>query len=209
MKKHNMLKLVYIVIGIYKYSNLDTKQCYNYLGKLGGKMEQKLPIVTIEFADLGIVKLELFLDTPNSTNNFISLANSGFYDGLSMHRIIPDFVAQGGCPDGTGMGGPGYTIDGEFPSNGFENNHPHDRGTIAWARSMARNSAGSQFYITLADTHFLNEDYAAFGRVVDGIEILDSLNQLGTGSGTPKQPVTIKSITVDTHGVTYPQPIHV
>ncbi len=172
-------------------------------------MEQKLPIATIEFEGLGTVKLELFLDTPNSTYNFISLATKGYYDGLSMHRIIPDFVAQGGCPDGTGMGGPGYTIDGEFPSNGFANPHPHNRGAIAWARSMARNSAGSQFYITLADTHFLNEDYAVFGNTIEGLEVLDALNALGTGRGTPTQPVTIKSVTVDTFGETYPEPTHV
>lgn len=172
-------------------------------------MENKLPNATIEFENLGEVKLELFLDTPNSTNNFISLASSGFYDGLTMHRIIPDFVAQGGCPNGTGMGGPGYSIDGEFKSNGFDNPHPHDRGTISWARSMARNSAGSQFYITLADTHFLNDDYAAFGRVISGLEILDKLNELGTQSGTPLAPVQIKKVTIDTHGVTYPDPIRV
>lgn len=171
-------------------------------------MENKLPIATIEFEELGTVQLELFLDTPNSTNNFISLASKGYYDGLSMHRIIPDFVAQGGCPDGTGMGGPGYNIDGEFASNGFNNPHPHDRGSIAWARSMARNSAGSQFYITLADTHFLNEDYAVFGQVTSGLEVLDSLNELGTGRGTPKKTVTIKRVTIDTHGVDYPEPTH-
>ncbi|WOO87819.1 peptidylprolyl isomerase [Mollicutes bacterium LVI A0039] len=172
-------------------------------------MEKKLPIATIEFEQLGTVKLELFLDTPNSTNNFISLASKGYYDGLSMHRIIPDFVAQGGCPNGTGMGGPGYTIDGEFPSNGFDNPHPHDRGVIAWARSMARNSAGSQFYITLGDTHFLNADYAVFGQVVEGLEVLDELNKLGTGGGTPIKPVTIKCVTIDTHGEVYPEPMRV
>ncbi len=172
-------------------------------------MEKKLPTAIIQFEKLGNVQLELFLDTPNSTRNFISLASKGFYDGLSMHRIINDFVAQGGCPQGSGMGGPGYNIDGEFPSNGFANPHPHDRGVIAWARSMARNSAGSQFYITLADVHFLNEDYAVFGQVVDGFDVLDKLNALGTKSGTPKGAVIIEKITIDTHGESFEDPIHV
>ncbi len=171
-------------------------------------MEQKLPRVTINFKEIGSVDIQLFLDTPNSTYNFISLANKKFYNGLTMHRIINDFVAQGGCPDGTGMGGPGYSIDGEFKSNGFNNEHEHKRGVIAWARSMARNSAGSQFYITLADVDFLNEDYAVFGQVIDGLEVLDKLNELGTTSGKPKTEVIIESVIVDTHGIEYPQPNH-
>ncbi len=171
-------------------------------------MEKKQPIATIEFEGLGVVKLELFLDTPTSTNNFISLATKGFYDGLSMHRIIPGFVAQGGCPLGTGTGNPGYSIDGEFPSNGFANPHPHNRGAIAWARSMARNSAGSQFYIALDDVHFLNEDYAVFGQLIEGDEVLDKLAELGTQGGNPLANVTIKSVTVDTFGETYPEPEH-
>lgn len=172
-------------------------------------MEQKLPIATIEFEEVGAVKLELFLDTPNSTNNFISLANKGFYNGLTLHRIVTDFVAQGGCPQGIGTGGPGYTIDGEFASNGFENNHPHDRGVISWARSQARNSAGSQFFLTLGDAHFLDGDYAAFGKVIEGDAILDVLNSFGTGRGTPTKTIVIKSVSVDTHGVEYPEPVHV
>lgn len=169
----------------------------------------KNPIAIVTIKDLGSIKLELFLDTPNSTSNFISLAESNFYDGLSMHRIIPDFVAQGGCPNGTGMGGPGYNIDGEFPSNNFVNPHSHVRGSIAWARSQARNSAGSQFYITLGDTTFLDQDYAVFGGILDGSEVLDKLNALGTGGGTPTQNVTIESVVIDRNGCEIPELVKV
>lgn len=155
------------------------------------------------------IKVELFLDVPNSTANFISLAQSGFYNGLSMHRIIPGFVAQGGCPEGTGTGGPGYSIDGEFKSNGFNNPHSHDKGAIAWARSMARNSAGSQFYLSLDDTKFLDDDYAVFGKVTNGIEVLDQLAILGSESGTPTSDVTIESITIETNGFDIPELIKV
>lgn len=159
----------------------------------------KNPIVTIKF-NIGEMKFELFRDTPNSTNNFISLASEGFYDGLTMHRIIPSFVAQGGCPEGTGTGGPGYAIDGEFKSNGFNNPHSHNRGAIAWARSMARNSAGSQFYITLDSTPHLDGDYAVFGRAIEGLEVLDLFDEIGTGNGRPKKNVVIESVTVDLQG---------
>lgn len=154
-------------------------------------------IATIEIENIGSIKVELFPDTVNSTNNFISLANDKYYDGLSMHRIIPGFVAQGGCPLGTGTGGPGYNIDGEFKSNGFDNPHSHIKGAVAWARSMARNSAGSQFYITLDEVPHLDADYAVFGQVVDGMDVLDKLNALGTNRGTPKEAVKIKTITIE------------
>ncbi|MFV0424682.1 MAG: peptidylprolyl isomerase [Bacilli bacterium] len=157
------------------------------------------PVVTIKFS-IGEMKFELFRDVPNSTNNFISLVNEGFYDGLKMHRIITGFVAQGGCPQGSGMGGPGYSIDGEFASNGFNNPHSHKRGAIAWARSMARNSAGSQFYITLENTPHLDGDYAVFGRAIDGLEVLDLFDEYGTGNGTPKKEVIIENISVDLRG---------
>ncbi len=156
----------------------------------------KNPVVTIKL-NIGEMKFELFRDVVNSTANFVSLAQSGFYNGLKMHRIIPGFVAQGGCPDGTGMGGPGYAIDGEFKSNGFDNNHLHNRGVIAWARSMARNSAGSQFYITLEPTPHLDGDYAVFGRAIDGLEVLDMLDEYGSNNGTPKKDVVIESVVVE------------
>lgn len=159
----------------------------------------KNPTVTIKF-NIGEMKFELFRDVPNSTSNFVSLASEGFYDGLSMHRVIPGFVAQGGCPLGTGTGGPGYAIDGEFKSNGFDNQHSHNRGALAWARSMARNSAGCQFYITLDATPHLDNDYAVFGRVIDGLEILDIFDEFGTNNGRPKKDITIESVVVDLHG---------
>ncbi len=155
------------------------------------------PIATITIEGFGEMTYELFLDTPNSTANFVSLANQKFYDGLKLHRIIPDFVAQGGCPQGIGTGGPGYTIDGEFPSNGFDNPHSHVKGSLAWARSMARNSAGSQFYMTLADTSFLDQDYAVFGKIITGEEVLDKLNEVGTQRGEPTQEVIITSVAID------------
>ncbi len=163
------------------------------------------PIATITIKEIGTMTYELFMDTPNSTANFVSLANQGFYEGLTLHRIIPDFVAQGGCPDGTGMGGPGYTIDGEFPSNNFDNPHSHVKGSLAWARSMARNSAGSQFYMTLGDTSFLDRDYAVFGKIITGEEVLDTLNTLGTERGTPTQTVIIEKVSIDLNGCDVPE----
>lgn len=162
------------------------------------------PVAIIKFENIGSLEVSLFMDVENSTANFVSLANSGYYNGLTMHRIVSDFVAQGGCPDGTGTGGPGYSIDGEFPSNGFSNPHTHKKGSIAWARSMARNSAGSQFYLTLADTPFLDNDYAVFGEVINGMEILDQLNNLGSGSGTPTQKVIIESVNIELNGCDVP-----
>lgn len=158
------------------------------------------PIVKIEISNLGTIVLELYPDVANSTANFISLATSGFYDGLTFHRVIPQFVAQAGCPLGTGTGGPGYTIDGEFKNNGFANPYTHELGSIAWARSQARNSAGSQFYITLADTAFLDDDYAVFGKTIEGLDILEKLNDLGTNGGTPKEKIVIEKVSVDLNG---------
>ncbi len=167
------------------------------------------PIATIKIKDIGTMTYELFMDVPNSTANFVSLATSGFYNGLSLHRIIPDFVAQGGCPEGSGMGGPGYSIDGEFPSNNFDNPHSHVKGSLAWARSMARNSAGSQFYMTLADTSFLDNDYAVFGKILTGEDVLDTLNTFGTQRGTPTQAVFIEEVTIDLNGANVPDVVKV
>ncbi len=155
------------------------------------------PIATIKLKEKGEMKFELFLDTPNSTANFISLAEEGFYDGLTFHRVIPEFVAQGGCPQGTGTGGPGYTIDGEFSSNGFDNKHLHNKGVLSWARAMARNSAGSQFFITIGDAHFLDGDYAVFGQIIEGEEFLDMFNSIGSNSGTPSEVITIEKVSID------------
>ncbi len=155
------------------------------------------PTATIILNDNREMKFELFMDTPNSISNFISLAESGFYNGLSFHRVIPGFVAQGGCPEGTGTGGPGYTIDGEFNSNGFKNNHKHEKGVLSWARAMARNSAGSQFFITIGDASFLDGDYAAFGKILEGEEHLEMFNSIGSNSGTPSEKVIIEKVIID------------
>ncbi len=167
------------------------------------------PIATIKIKEIGTMEFELFMDVPNSTANFISLAKEGFYNGLSMHRIVTDFVAQGGCPTGTGTGGPGYCIDGEFETNGFNNSHSHKPGVISWARSAARNSAGSQFYITLADASFLDGDYAAFGQIIKGQEVLEQLNDISTSSGVPQFPVVIESVEVNENGIKVPSVVKI
>lgn len=163
------------------------------------------PIATIKLKDIGEMEFELFLDTPNSTANFISLAENKFYDGLTIHRLVKDFVAQGGCPDGTGMGGPGYTIDGEFSSNNFENPHSHIKGVLSWARSMARNSAGSQFFITLNDVKFLDPDYAVFGQIIKGEEILDILNNTEVQGENPISKIIIESVLINRNNNIIPE----
>lgn len=136
----------------------------------------KLPVVTIEMADGGVIKCELYPDiAPITVENFISLIEKKFYDGLIFHRNIPGFVIQGGCPNGNGMGGPGYTIKGEFASNGIENNLKHTRGILSMARSMMPDSAGSQFFIMHADAPHLDGDYAAFGKVIEGMDTVDKI----------------------------------
>ena len=134
------------------------------------------PIVTIEMESGDIIKAELYPDiAPISVNNYISLIKSGFYNGLIFHRVINGFMIQGGCPDGNGMGGPGYTIKGEFSSNGFKNDLIHSKGVLSMARSMMPDSAGSQFFIMAADAPHLDGDYAAFGKVIDGLEHVDAI----------------------------------
>ncbi|WOO89133.1 peptidylprolyl isomerase [Mollicutes bacterium LVI A0078] len=152
---------------------------------------------------------ELFPDkAPQSVYNFMSLGNSGFYDGLTMHRVISSFVMQGGDPDGNGSGGPDYTITGEFPSNGVETGLSHQIGALAWARAAANDTAGSQFYIVLDDgVQYLDENYAVFGYMIDGFENLAHFNSISTTSqDAPENPITIKSVSIDTKGVDYPEP---
>ncbi len=152
---------------------------------------------------------ELFPDAaPQSVYNFISLANSDFYNGLTMHRLVKDFVMQGGDPDGNGSGGPGYAIKGEFPSNGVETGLTHQVGALAWARSASNDTAGSQFYIVLNDgVQYLDENYAVFGYMIDGYENLEYFNNVNTVIGdAPENPITIKSVSVDTKGIDYPEP---
>ena len=156
------------------------------------------PIVTFEMQDGGKIVAELYPDiAPQSVYNFIALANAGYYDGLIFHRVIPGFMIQGGCPDGTGMGGPGWHIKGEFQKNGWENPIRHSRGVISMARAMDPNSAGSQFFIMHADAPHLDGSYAAFGRVVNGMDVVDEIAAVATGYGDkPQQPVVIETMRV-------------
>lgn len=167
--------------------------------------DDKNPIATIEMEDGSQIKIELYPDVaPNTVRNFISLANSKFYDGLIFHRVIPDFMIQGGDPEGTGVGGPGYAIKGEFSSNGFENNLKHDKGVISMARAQDKNSAGSQFFIMHKDSPHLDGEYAAFGKVIEGIEVVDKIAAVETvAQDKPKEDVKMKKVTVDTFGVKY------
>jgi len=164
-----------------------------------------LPVATIEMEGGDVMKLELYPDiAPNTVANFIELANAGFYDGLIFHRVIPGFMIQGGDPQGTGMGGPGYCIRGEFAANGFENNLSHERGVISMARSGDPDSAGSQFFIMHADYPALDGQYAAFGRVIEGIEAVDNVAAVQTGANDrPMEDQVIRSVRVETNGVEY------
>ena len=145
---------------------------------------------------------------PISVNNFISLINKGYYDGLIFHRVIKGFMIQGGCPDGTGMGGPGYTIKGEFAQNGFENNLKHTEGVLSMARAMHPDSAGSQFFIMHKTSPHLDGAYAAFGKVIEGMDVVNAIAETATDwNDRPLEEQKIKSITVDTFGVDYPEPL--
>ena len=166
------------------------------------------PIVTIEMDNGGLIKAELYPEVaPNTVNNFIALVNQGFYNGLIFHRVIPGFMIQGGCPEGSGMGGPGYSIKGEFAQNRFQNHLAHDRGVLSMARSMRPDSAGSQFFIMVEKAPHLDGAYAAFGKVLEGMEVADDIvNAKRDYNDRPLSEQRMKSVTVDTFGVDYPQP---
>ena len=166
------------------------------------------PIVTIEMEDGGVMKAELYPDVaPNTVNNFVSLVRSGFYDGTIFHRVIPGFMIQGGDPDGTGMGGPGYSIKGEFSQNGFQNSLIHERGVLSMARTMDPDSAGSQFFVMVDDAPHLDGAYAAFGKVIEGMETADAIvGAKRDWNDRPKKDQKMKKVTVDTQGVEYPVP---
>ena len=168
------------------------------------------PIVTITMEDGSVIKAELYPEiAPESVNNFISLINKKFYDGLTFHRVIYGFMIQGGCPLGTGTGGPGYHIKGEFSQNGFENNLKHTPGVLSMARSMFPDSAGSQFFLMHKDAPHLDGAYAAFGKVIEGMEVVNKIAEVDTDySDKPLTPQVMKSVTVDTFGVEYPEPKH-
>ena len=166
------------------------------------------PIVTIEMENGDVMKVELYPEiAPNTVNNFISLVKKGYYDGLIFHRVIAGFMIQGGCPNGNGMGGPGYSIKGEFSQNGFKNTLKHTEGVLSMARAMNPNSAGSQFFIMHQNSPHLDGQYAAFGKLVEGLDVVDSIAQVGTDwSDRPMVPQIIESMTVETFGAEYPEP---
>lgn len=166
------------------------------------------PVVTITMKDGGIIKVELYPDkAPNTVNNFISLANHNFYDGLIFHRVISGFMIQGGDPEGTGMGGPGYSIKGEFSQNRFNNDLKHERGVISMARSMMPDSAGSQFFIMHQDAPHLDGAYAAFGKVIEGMDVVDRIADTATDySDRPREDQVMETVTVETFGQEYDEP---
>lgn len=167
------------------------------------------PVVTIEMENGSVIKAELYPEiAPNTVNNFISLVKKGYYDGLIFHRVISGFMIQGGCPNGTGTGGPGYTIKGEFSHNGFNNPLKHTPGVLSMARTNMPNSAGSQFFIMHKSSPFLDGEYAAFGKVIEGIDVVNAIAETRTDhADRPTQPQVMKKVTVETFGIEYPQPI--
>ena len=171
-------------------------------------MANQNPVVTFTMENGDVMKAELYPDVaPNTVNNFVSLVKKGFYDGLIFHRIIAGFMIQGGDPDGTGMGGPGYSIKGEFASNGFKNDLKHTRGVLSMARSMRPDSAGSQFFIMHQNAPHLDGDYAAFGKLIEGEDVLDKIAGVDTDySDRPRKPQVMKTVTVETFGEEYPEP---
>lgn len=168
----------------------------------------KNPIVTIEMENGDVIKAELYPDiAPNTVNNFISLINDKFYDGLIFHRVIPNFMVQGGCPKGIGIGGPGYSIKGEFKFNRFENNLKHETGVLSMARAQHPDSAGSQFIIMTANAPHLDGQYAAFGKVIDGMDhVYTIVNAKRNHADKPLEPQKMKSASVETFGQEYPRP---
>ena len=173
-----------------------------------GRYTMTNPVVTITMTNGDVMKAELYPEiAPNTVNNFISLVQKGFYDGLIFHRVISGFMIQGGEPQGTGMGGPGYSIKGEFAMNGVRNDLKHTRGVLSMARSMMPNSAGSQFFIMHANAPHLDGQYAAFGKVVEGLDVVDKIASVRTGwQDKPVEEQKIQSMTVELFGETYPEP---
>ena len=163
------------------------------------------PILTITMENDKEIKVELYPETaPNTVANMVTLAKSGFYDGIIFHRVIPGFMIQGGDPQGTGMGGPGYRIEGEFSANGFANSLKHERGVISMARAMDKNSAGSQFFIMVADAPHLDGMYASFGKVISGMDVVDEIVAVKTDwNDRPYEEQKMKKVTVDTFGKDY------
>lgn len=214
MKKSVSLVLVFILMLSFfcgcsdKKDNTQVKDApksEDYVDKMTDKNN---PVAIITMQDGGAMVVELYYDkAPNTVKNFISLAKKGFYDGLTFHRVIPGFMIQGGDPKGNGTGNPGYSIFGEFENNNFHNDIKHVRGTISMARSTPYNSAGSQFFIMVADASYLDGDYAAFGKCIYGMDVADSIVSVKTNSNDkPLEDVIIKSVTISDNGVTYDEP---
>ena len=189
------------------YHNTDTINLIYFILKGIIKMAQN-PIVTITMNTGDVMKAELYPETaPNTVNNFISLIKKGFYDGVGFNRIIEGFMIQGGDPDGNGMGGPGYSIKGEFTSNGFKNDLKHSKGVLSMARTQIPDSAGSQFFIMHADAPHLDGEYAAFGKLTEGFDVLDKIATTATDwSDRPRTPQVMESVTVETFGTDYDEP---
>jgi peptidyl-prolyl cis-trans isomerase B (cyclophilin B) len=166
------------------------------------------PVVTILMENGDMMKGELYPEiAPNTVNNFISLIKKGFYNGLTFHRVIPGFVIQGGCPEETGVGGPGYSIKGEFASNGIKNDLKHTEGVLSMARAMHPNSAGSQFFVMVGDAPHLDRQYAGFGKITEGLDIALKIAEVKTDPmDKPVEPQVMKEVTVETFGVEYPEP---
>ena len=204
-KKNKKRFLASLLIGTLALVGCSSKSTVNDEVRTPPK---ELPIATIVVKDFGIIEAELYPHiAPNTVNNFISLANSGFYDGLTFHRVIKDFMIQGGDPEGNGTGGPGYSIAGEFSSNGYEaNDLKHIDGVLSMARARSNDSAGSQFFIMVGEFNNLDGQYAAFGKVISGLDIVKNISKVATDNNDkPKEAVVIESITVDTKGVNYPE----
>lgn len=164
---------------------------------------ENLPVVTMEIKDFGTIQAELYPHiAPNTVNNFISLINQGFYNGITIHRIEKGFVLQGGDPTGTGSGGPGYSIAGEFTNNGFQNDLEHTEGVLSMARTNQPDSAGSQFFIMLGNSPHLNGNYAAFGKVISGMNVAHAIEE----EGISNSPIVIETMTVETYGIEYKEP---
>lgn len=164
--------------------------------------------VIVMKTNMGTIKMRLFPEkAPKTVENFVTHAKEGYYDGLTFHRVINGFMIQGGCPDGTGMGGPGYDIKGEFSQNGFKNDLKHSEGVLSMARTMIPDSAGSQFFIMHKNSPHLDGAYAAFGKVIDGMDVVNKIAETATDySDRPLQPQVMKTVTVETFGVDYPEP---
>lgn len=202
-----IITVVFIVMIIGGCSSSENEKS----NKLDSKPKQTIkdnPVATIKMENNDVIKIELYPNiAPNTVSNFITLAESGFYNGVIFHRVIPGFMIQGGDPNGDGTGGPDYHIKGEFTSNGFENQLKHERGIISMARTQAPDTAGSQFFIMVADADSLDGEYAAFGKVTDGMDVVDNIvNAQRDQQDKPLKEQKMKQITIDTFGIDYPQP---